>query len=352
MDKRIFAYSVLAAALAAALSGCSKSTVGSGSENTNGTEQSSGVEKKMDVNTQRQAALEIKEPAVPILVSALRRSIDAGKPRGAVLNPDLGWTIVDGTAAVKMGLAPLKKSTVLVGYPYAFSATPCLNEKLAVAKLEKGAAGGGADAGIAKVELAAYRRNPQSLCVHYAAGVATIFGSAMPIMGWRDGFNERKDDNFAQGLAETAQFSNLLLTRLYYSLPKTALAGQREARIQIVKAFYEIPSYDLARMWNRAKAVVADQGVTINGSGSIPDGGAMGFRIGGATYVGGQSGLSVTQDGVKWLGDGRISGREVSLSFSRNVSRSLGESRSLGRSEREGVSGKTHEEANVAGQGG
>ncbi|EGQ62645.1 hypothetical protein GGI1_14109 [Acidithiobacillus sp. GGI-221] len=66
---------LVAAALAAALSGCSKSTVGSGSEKTNGTEQSSGVEKKMDVNTHRQAALEIKEPAVPILVSALRRSV-------------------------------------------------------------------------------------------------------------------------------------------------------------------------------------------------------------------------------------------------------------------------------------
>jgi hypothetical protein len=347
MSMKVLSVAVLSAALVMA-AGCSKSSVSGGTENSSSTERSSGIEKKMDVSQQQQAAIEVKEPAVPILVSALRKIIAVGEPNSPANSMAYWQLMANITPYDKMGLIPTGNTfgdSVLASVVGACDA-PGGYEK----RLQKVAAGSGLDAEIAKLKLGAMARNRMAPCGHDIAATAVIF-SVTPIQGWYGTPNEEKYANQAKAYGENVQFANLLLTRLYYSLPKTALSGHDAAIVEIAKALYGIPSDQLDTMWGQAQKMM-DHGITINATGSIPDGGAIGYYIGGATYTGGQSGMSITQNGVKWFGDGRISGKEVTLSFTQNTSRGLSQSKSLGQSSKSSVSTKTHEEANVAGQGG
>lgn len=158
--------------------------------------------------------------------------------------------------------------------------------------------------------FAAAKLSPQSAYVHAAAALA-VARVASPIQGWPFAcFGCAKEVAWARGKAREVAFSNLLETQLLSEVRGATLADPAAARAKLDEAFARMPDSLLQSAWVQAARGLGGR-VSLDFSGSQPS--PIHFMIGSNDLQGGPTGWKLAQAGTTWYGDGKVSGRDVSL---------------------------------------
>jgi hypothetical protein len=181
--------------------------------------------------------------------------------------------------------------------------------------------------------VSALRDAPDAYKTNNIATFFPIMGSATPIMGWvGNGFDSQSNRFYARMLARMAFESNIYLTHIYYKdLQNTRVWNDPATfQAQVRKDLADLPPAYKKQVVAQAVAAIPHHApVTFNFTGSCPDGGNICYWINGASYVGGQGGVSVTKNGIPWYGGGRLSGRDVQVSLAHEMNTGVSRSKEL-----------------------
>jgi hypothetical protein len=158
--------------------------------------------------------------------------------------------------------------------------------------------------------FAAAKLSPESAYLHAAAALA-VARVASPIQGWPFScFGCSKEVAWARGKAREVVFANLLETQLLGEVRGPTLADPSAARAKLDAAFARMPDTLLTAAWAQAGQGLDGQ-VNLDFSGSQPA--PVHFLLGSNDLQGGPTGWKLAQAGTTWFGDGKVSGRDVSL---------------------------------------
>uniref|UniRef100_E6Q8U0 Uncharacterized protein n=1 Tax=mine drainage metagenome TaxID=410659 RepID=E6Q8U0_9ZZZZ len=139
----------------------------------------------------------------------------------------------------------------------------------------------------------------------------------------------RQGQQWAEYQAVVTRFSNLILSELYAKLPKGALADPQVAEEEIAYSYLHMSSLDFSAAAHQAVKSVESglaSGMVINTAESQN----VQYQIGDSTYTGeSQGGWSVSENGVKWFGDGHLSGRNVTVGLESSINKDTSEQRNI-----------------------
>lgn len=151
---------------------------------------------------------------------------------------------------------------------------------------------------------------PESAYLHAAAALA-VARSAAPIQGWPfQCFGCAKEARWAREKAREVAFANLLETQVLGQVQGAVLADPRTAKARLDASLASMPDSTILAAWAQA-APTAQGSLSLDFSGSQPA--PVHYLLGSSDLQGGPTGWKLAQAGTTWFGDGKVSGREISL---------------------------------------
>lgn len=151
---------------------------------------------------------------------------------------------------------------------------------------------------------------PESAYLHAAAALA-VAQVAAPIQGWPfDCFGCSRESRWAREKAREVAFVNLIETQVLGQVRGAVLADPRTAKERLEDSLASMPDNTILAAWRQAARSAQGQ-LSLDFSGSQPS--PVHFLLGASDLQGGPAGWKLSQAGTVWFGDGKVSGREVSL---------------------------------------
>jgi hypothetical protein len=180
--------------------------------------------------------------------------------------------------------------------------------------------------------LLAYEKGDKEHVEKKLRAAGFILQSAQPVLGWPYdiiGGQALQGRKWAEYQAVVVRFSNLILSELYSKLPKGALSDPQIAEEEIAYDYLHMPNKDFEAAAKQAAQDVESglaSGMTVNEANSQN----VQFQIGDSTYTGeSQGGWSISENGVKWYGDGHLSGRNVTVGLESSINKDVSQQRNI-----------------------
>lgn len=172
---------------------------------------------------------------------------------------------------------------------------------------------------------------PQTTGNQYLVPVAAITSA---YRGWQvnliGGFGDKRatDAEIQSYLAfqeASVEYTNALFTQIAAQLNNDVgvLEDPEKAKLEIQKIYKSIPPATLKKIWANAVKHAADRG------GRVTDlSGTQGvdWSADGGSYSGNPDGLTWTKSGVKWFGQGALSGKQWTIGLESSISKSTDQS--------------------------
>lgn len=159
-------------------------------------------------------------------------------------------------------------------------------------------------------------------------GAVAIASLSHPWQGWPFScFGCSKESVWARGMAQQVVFANTVLTQVLSSLPPGTLADPSAAQTAIIAAYKKIPPAQLIAAYQQAgQQVQGSINFDFTGSGPSP----VHFMIGSNDFQAGPTGWKWSMAGTPWLGEGRISGKDMQLSLASAIDKSSSQTSTTG----------------------
>lgn len=305
-------------ALVAGLAGCSHVTSSTKAANGVTTAQESAVQKGLDIKVGKSAQVKVDVPATALIMNSLRNLVAAmppGTPSVAVPSRD------------RQGIGTIQKTFVdLVGGKQG-KAIAARHVPTVAALRRAFIKGHNPYTGML---LLGFEKKEHITGRLHAAEF--ILDTARPVYGWPVNIlagQKVQGEKWAEYQAVQANFANLIVTNLAAKLPKGALADPQVAQETIAWDFLHMHPQDIQAAARQAVKSVESglaAGMTINTAESQN----VQFQIGDSSYTGEtQGGWSVSENGVKWFGDGHLSGRNVTIGLESSINKDVSQQRNI-----------------------
>ena len=308
--------------LAGTLAGCSHVTSSTKAANSVATAQESAVQKGLDIKVGKSAQVKVDMPASSLMLDTLRK-LEAAMP-------STGRAAVSMPSHDRQGISTIQKTFIDVVNP-GKPAKGTIARHVTTVKALKLAYMKGHNPYTGMLLLAYERGDKQHVMSRLRAG-EFILHTAQPVYGWP--YNilsgmSRQGQQWAEYQAVVARFSNLILSELYSKLPKGALADPQIAEEEIAYAYLHMNSQDFAAAAKQAVKSVESglaSGITLNTAESQN----VQYQIGDSSYTGEtQGGWSISENGVKWFGDGHLSGRNITVGLESSINKDVSQQRNI-----------------------
>jgi hypothetical protein len=173
------------------------------------------------------------------------------------------------------------------------------------------------------------RANGNQYLIPVAAITSAYRGWQINLMG---GFGEKKSTDaeiksYLDFQEASVDYTNTLFTQIAVQLNNDVgvLEDPQAAKLAIQKIYTAIPRTTLKVMWADAVKHTADRGSrTLDMSGTQ----GVDWSADGGSYSGNPDGLTWTKSGVKWFGQGALSGKQWTIGLESSISKSTDQSSS------------------------
>ncbi|AGG33028.1 hypothetical protein D521_0459 [beta proteobacterium CB] len=186
--------------------------------------------------------------------------------------------------------------------------------------------------------LSSHAKEPNAV---YKGAALAMAASFEPALAWPSYTN---DQNFMVVSTALSNFTNSVSTQIASNLKDSTLQDPSSAQAQIIGQLGAIPAATLESAWANALSNAKAAKMTQNLSGSSAP---VEFKANDAVITAGAQGLSITQNGVTWFGNGNLSGRTYDLSMENSLSTSLSQKLDLNIRQSNGNSESTRVSADI-----
>ena len=167
------------------------------------------------------------------------------------------------------------------------------------------------------------KKDAQSYLLPVAIVTSAYAGWQVNVIG---GFGEEKatpDEikNYLVCQEASVEYTNALFTQIAASLNNDVgvLKNPHTAKLAIQKIFLAIPKPTLIELWKDVvRRAQQHSGRTLNLSGTK----GVDWMAGGGSYSGNPDGLTWTKSGVKWFGQGALSGKQWTIGLESSINNS------------------------------
>lgn len=173
--------------------------------------------------------------------------------------------------------------------------------------------------------------------------------SVKPFNGWEvNALAEKKAEkeglkNWLESLEVQVLFANTVCTEIASMLKDDVLSDPESAKNAVLNAFYSIPNNRLWDAWEQANAAAKAGHREIDLSGNE----AVHWVKGSQDFVGDRRGLVLTQNGVTWYGDGKLSGKAWEFGLENSTAKTLSKQQDIKEGVEQATGGKTEAGASV-----